>query len=226
MCLAKLHWQCSRAAHATAGCPAYPGCAQRQRVSCRHGTAVQMGDLLFRDRRVLEPGRRGHLRIYDQSADRPLLYARTQYYRCACPRSAVWRLGHARLGVDALLLACDAAGSALAGTLAQVRVLGDQHRHDDGDPAEPTADWPVADVSVGLRRILVGAQPGVYADRHHAVSAVDADGRRHSFRYRRGGLWLFRSEVDLSASNDRKTHRTSGMASQSPRSAMIVQPTT
>ena len=51
---------------------------------------------------------------------------------------------HARLGVDALLFACDAAGSALAGTLAPVRVLGDQHRHDDGDPAEPAADRPVA----------------------------------------------------------------------------------
>src|SRR5215470_16061870 len=150
MCLAKLHWQCSRAAHATAGYPAYPGCAQRQRVSCRHGTAVQMGDLLFRGRRVLEPGRRGHLRIYDQSADRPLLYARAQYYRCPCPRGAVWRLRHARLGVDALLLACDEAGSALVGTLDPVRVLGDQHGHDDGDPAEPTTDWPVADVSVGL----------------------------------------------------------------------------
>jgi nitric oxide reductase subunit B len=110
------------------------------------------------------------------------------------------------LEVDALLFACDAAGSALAGTVAPVRVLGDPHRHDDGDPAEPVADRPVADVSVGLRRILVGAQPGVYADRRHTVSAVDADGRRHRFRHRRGGLWLFRSEVDLSASKDRKTH--------------------
>src|SRR5262249_51054107 len=185
-----------------------------------------MGDLLFRGRRVLEPGRRGHLRIYDQSADRPLLYARAQYYRCPCPRGAVWRLRHARLGVDALLLACDAAGSALAGTLAPVRVLGDQHRHDDGDSAEPAADWPVADVSVGLRRILVGTQPGVYADRRHAVSAVDADGRRHSVRHRRGGLWLFRSEVDLSAFKDRKTLCTSGVAGRSPHSAMRVQPTT
>ena len=130
------------------------------------------------------------------------------------------------LGVDALLLACDAAGSALARTLASDRVLGDQHRHDDGDPAEPTTDWPVADVSVGLHRILVGAQPRVYADRRHAVSVVDADGRRHNFRHRRGGLWLFRSKINFSAFKGRKTHGTSDMASRSPRSAMIVQPIT
>src|SRR5215468_10553179 len=36
MCLAKPHWQCSRAAHATTGRPAHPRCAQRRRLSCRH----------------------------------------------------------------------------------------------------------------------------------------------------------------------------------------------
>src|SRR5215813_13232076 len=131
---------------------------------------------------------------------------------------------HAALRTATTLVPADA----IRETFAQdpVRVLGDQHRHDDGDPAEPAADRPVADVSVGLRRILVGAQPGVYADRRHAVSAVDADGRRHSFRHRRGGLWLFRSEVNFSAFKGRKTHGTSDMASRSPRSAMIVQPIT
>src|SRR4029453_17778882 len=62
-----------------------------------------MGDLLLRGRRILEPGRCGHLWIHDQSADRALLYARTQYYGGPCPRGALWRLWHARVG---LMLFC------------------------------------------------------------------------------------------------------------------------
>src|SRR5262245_36797384 len=96
-------------------------------------------------------------------------------------------------------LACYEAGTPLEGTGDPVRVLGHQHRHAVGDHAEPAVDRPVADVPVGRARILVGAQPGVYGDRPHAVSTVDADGRRDCFRPRRGGGWPFRSEVDLSA---------------------------
>ena len=103
------------------------------------------------------------------------------------------------------MLACDEAGSAPEATVDPLRLLGDQHWHADGDTAESAVGRTVADVSVGLRRILVGAQPGVYADRCHAVSAVDADVRRHSFRYRSVGLCLFRSEFDLSVYKDRKS---------------------
>src|SRR5262249_49365805 len=76
-------------------------------------TAVQMGDLLFRRRRVLESGRCRHFWIHDKSADRALLHARTQYYCSLRPRRAVRCLRHARIGVDALLFASDEAGVAV-----------------------------------------------------------------------------------------------------------------
>src|SRR5262249_49205042 len=130
-----------------------------------------------------------------------------QYYRSPCPRRALRRLRHARIGAHALLPARDAARVALARTVDRVRVLGDQHRHAAGDPVEPAADRLIADVSVGLRRLLVGAQPRVYADRPHAVLALDADARRHDFRHRRAGLWLFRSEPNLRAAEAPQSYR-------------------
>src|SRR5215203_3575055 len=144
--------------------------------------AIQMGGLLFRGGRVLEPGRRRNFRVHDQSAHRSLLHAGFEHNRGTCSRRTIWSLWHARPWLTALLLASDEARAQMEGRAHLVRILGHQYRADAGDLVESVARWSHADLSISLSWLLVRPEFGVYANRSDANAALDAHDRRHHFR--------------------------------------------
>ena len=74
------------------------------------GVGLQVADLFLRGGGVLEPGRRGAVRLPDQPADRALLHAGPEHDAGARPHRAVRRLRHAGHRADAVLPARPDAG--------------------------------------------------------------------------------------------------------------------
>src|SRR5262245_7422853 len=143
-----------------------------------------MGRVLLCRGGVLESGRRWSVRVYDQPANRALLYAGAEYDGRSRARGAVRCLRNARAGADAVLSAGHEAGTEMEHETARVCVLGDQYRHDAGNSFELAADRFAANVSIGGRRLLVGAESRIYANRPDADLALDAFMGRYDLCYR------------------------------------------
>ena len=110
--------------------------------------------------------------------------------------SSLWRLRHTRPRPFAVLHACNAAGTEMEHQAARFCILGDQYRYAAGDLFEPAADRPDADIPVGFGRLLVGPQPGIYADRRDADAQMDANVWRHHFRHRCNSVCLVCLKTD------------------------------
>ena len=117
-----------------------------------------MGGLFLRRGRVLESGRRGNFRIYDQSADCALLYAGFEHDGGSRARRTLRRVRNAWFGIAALLFTGDETGNYLEGKTDSVCFLGDQYRNVSGNHSEPFARRFDADLSIGQCRLLVSAK--------------------------------------------------------------------
>src|SRR5262245_36032506 len=106
---------------------------------------------------LLESGRRGNLRFHDQSADRALLHAGPEHDCSPCSRCALRSVRHAGTRPDAVLPARDEAGYRLEAPADMARLLGNQHWDVARDCSEPAARRLAANLSIGIKRILVSA---------------------------------------------------------------------
>src|SRR6185437_8887132 len=152
-------------------------------------------------------------RIHDQSADRSLLHAGLEYDGSARTRRALRRLRHARTWTPVVLFAGDETGTQVERTSDLVCVLGHQYRPDVGNPFKLAPSWFDANLSIGLRRLLVGAEFLIYADRLDADSALVADDRRQHIRARRSLVCLLRIQFDVATPGQKsrcRFHQYSG----------------
>src|SRR5438552_3003006 len=98
-----------------------------------------MADLFLRGRRVLEPGRRGAVRLPDQSTHRAVLYAGPEYNRRARPRCLVRGLWNAGNRVDVVLPARYDPAGGLEIRRVEFQFLGIEYRPGADDCAESPA---------------------------------------------------------------------------------------
>ena len=121
--------------------------------------------------RVLEPGGGRDFRIHDQPADRAVLHAGAQHDRRPCPR--VYGV-YGTLGL-ALLLFCM---RAMKPEMKNTKLLGFAFWAMTSDcswrSSLSATDRPVANLPVGLGRLLVRTKSGVHANGTDAIPAVDA----------------------------------------------------
>ena len=105
------------------------------------GRRVQVADPVLRLRGVLEPRRRGPLRLPDQPPAGALLHAGPQHDSAARPHGALRRLRHARHRLDAVLSAWAGPQGLLGRQAARRCVLDAEHRTRGDGPAVAGADW-------------------------------------------------------------------------------------
>src|SRR5690606_20479233 len=139
---------------------------------------------------VLEPGRRGPVRLPDQPAAFAVLHAGPEPDPAARPHRAVRRVRHARHRPGAVLHARPARAPALEHRRAQGRVLGVEHRPGADGPADAAAAGHHAAAGGDRARLLVRALDRIHAEAHRRPAGVDARARRHHLQRRRPGPGL------------------------------------
>src|SRR5262245_29465233 len=117
-----------------------------------------MADLLFRVGCVLEHGGCRIVRIHDQSTDRSLLHARTQYDACPWACCALRRVRHVGNRVNADVPPRLVAKCRMERRHAEVCILVHEYwTHGDGS-YKPVAGGPDANMGIGGEGLLVCAE--------------------------------------------------------------------
>src|SRR5690606_11792218 len=152
--------------------------------------ALPLADPVLPRGLVLEPGRRGPVRLPDQPAAVAVLHAGPEPDPAAWAHRAVRRVRHARHRPGAVLHARPARSPALEYRRAQGRVLGTEHRPGADGAADPAAAGHHAAAGGDRARLLVCALGRVHAEAHRRPAGVDARARRHHLQHRRAGAGL------------------------------------
>jgi len=163
------------------------------------GGALQVADPLLRSGGFLEHGGRRAVRIHDQPAHRALLHARAEHDAAAWPRRPVRRLRHAGRRADAGMPARARTGRGVEGGLAQILLLGHEHRPPGHVRGEPAAGGPVADVGLGGPGVLVRPQQRVSRHADDADLALAARSRGYDLRRRGSGSGGIRGDHPAAA---------------------------